>query len=181
MKKVIVASKNPVKINSVKEAFERVFPGESFAYEGISAPSGVPDQPRSDEEALTGAKNRTETLSKENPDADFWIGIEAGIEKKGSEMEAFAWVVIKSKEGLIGKGKSGTFFLPLQIVELIDNGVELGHADDIVFGIKDSKLEQGAVGILTHNVISRTALYTHAVVLALIPFKNVNLYTYGKK
>ncbi len=181
MKKVIIASKNPVKINSTKAGFEEVFSGESFEYQGLSAPSGVPDQPRSDETALLGAKNRVLYLSKENPEADFWVGIEAGIEKKGDEMEAFAWVVVQSREGLMGKGKSGTFFLPPQIVELIDNGMELGHANDVVFGIKDSKLEQGAVGILTHMAITRTALYAHAVVLALIPFKNEKLFTYGKK
>ena len=35
MKKVIIASKNPVKINATKKAFEEVF-NEHFEFEGVS-------------------------------------------------------------------------------------------------------------------------------------------------
>ena len=91
-------------------------------------------------------------------------------------MEAFAWVVIKAKGNGFGKGRTGTFFLPPQIAELIKQGKELGEADDIVFGRTNSKQENGAVGILTENVVDRTKYYTEAVVLALIPFKNKKLY-----
>ncbi|MEA2092741.1 MAG: DUF84 family protein, partial [Patescibacteria group bacterium] len=55
-------------------------------------------------------------------------------------------------------------------------GKELGEADDIVFQRNNSKQENGAVGILTGDVVDRTKCYTEAVILALIPFKNVNLY-----
>ena len=98
------------------------------------------------------------------------------IEEKNSDMEAFAWVVIKAKTGGFGKGRTGTFFLPPQIAELIKQGKELGEADDVVFGRTNSKQENGAVGILTENVVDRTKYYTEAVVLALIPFKNKKFY-----
>lgn len=62
------------------------------------------------------------------------------------------------------------------IIELIKEGKELGEADDIVFQRNNSKQENGAVGILTGDVVDRTKCYTEAVILALIPFKNVNLY-----
>ena len=77
---------------------------------------------------------------------------------------------------MVGKGRSGTFFLPPKIAELIRQGKELGEADDIVFGRTNSKQENGAVGILTDGVVDRTKYYTEAVVLALIPFKNERLY-----
>ncbi|PIP67307.1 MAG: inositol monophosphatase, partial [Parcubacteria group bacterium CG22_combo_CG10-13_8_21_14_all_41_9] len=48
----------------------------------------------------------------------FWVGIEGGIEKMNDEMQAFAWVAIKSKIKT-GKSKTGTFFLPVRIVKLI--------------------------------------------------------------
>ena len=94
-------------------------------------------------------------------------------------MEAFAWVVIESKVGLVGKGKTGTFILPPKVAELIKKGKELGEADDIVFGQSNSKQKMGAVGLLTNNVIDRTAYYTHAVILALIRFKNANYFHGG--
>ena len=74
------------------------------------------------------------------------------------------------------KARTGTFFLPNELVKLIKDGKELGEADDIVFKRSNSKQENGAVGILTGDVIDRTKYYTEAVVLSLIPFKNIDLY-----
>ncbi len=173
--KIIVASKNPVKINAVKIGFEKMFPKAIFKTEGISVPSDVSDQPMSHEETLRGALNRATNAMKENEVADYWVGIEGGIEKKGLEMSAYAWVFIKGKEKA-GKAQTGAFFLPPSIVELINEGKELGEADDIVFGHTNSKQQGGAVGLLTHNIIDRTSLYVDAVIMALIPFKNENLY-----
>ncbi len=176
IKKVIIASQNPVKITTTKLGFERMFSDEQFTFEGIPTSSDVSDQPKSDNETLTGATNRVNNLSKIAPGADYWVGIEGGIEEKNGEMYAFAWIVIKSNEGTIGKSKTGTFFLPHKVAELIREGQELGDADDIVFGIKNSKRQNGAVGILTGDVITRTSFYEQAVIFALIPFKNKKLY-----
>lgn len=175
MKKVIIASKNPVKIQSVKNGFEKMLPDQEFEFIGISTPSGVADQPFSNSETFLGAKNRANTIFTKFKDADFHVGIEGGIEHFENEMEAFAWVFIKSKEKC-GKARTGTFFLPNEVVNLVKEGKELGDADDIVFNRRNSKQENGAVGILTGDVIDRTKYYTEAVILALIPFKNVDLY-----
>ncbi|MBP9732314.1 MAG: inosine/xanthosine triphosphatase [Candidatus Magasanikbacteria bacterium] len=176
MKKVIVASKNPVKINSAKLAFERMFPDSQFEVVGIPAPSEVPDQPFGDEETLMGATNRAKNAYAANPDADFWVGMEGGIERRGDDMEVFAWMVVKSKDNTWGKGKTGSFFLPKPIIELINQGIELAVADDQVFGRSNSGQKNGATGLLTGDVIDRTEYYVHATVLALIPFKNPELY-----
>lgn len=175
MKKVVIASKNPVKIQAVKNGFEKMFPKQEFEFVGVSVPSDVADQPFSNDETFLGAKNRADNASNEIKDADFFIGIEGGVEYIENEMGSFAWVVIKSA-GKYGKARTGTFFLPKQVVELIKDGKELGEADDIVFRRNNSKQENGAVGILTGDVIDRTKYYTEAVILALIPFKNVDLY-----
>jgi len=172
---VVVASRNPVKINSTEIGFAKMFPERTFKIRGVSVPSGVPDQPMGDEQILEGAHNRAENVSKLTP-ADYWVGIEGGLKKVNGEMEAFAWIVVKSKDGKIGKGKTGSFILPKKIVELIEQGKELGEADDIVFDQKNSKQANGAVGILTNDVLTRTNFYETAVVLALIPFKNPELY-----
>ena len=176
MKKIVIASKNPVKINATLNGFQRMFPNETFEINGISVPSGVSDQPKNNFETFRGAENRADNASKEVLDAHFWVGIEGGIEEKDSDIEAFAWVAIKSKSENLGKSRTGTFFLPPKIAALIKQGKELGEADDIVFGRTNSKKENGAVGILTDNAIDRTKYYTEAVVLALIPFKNEKLY-----
>jgi inosine/xanthosine triphosphatase len=175
MKKIVVGSLNPVKIKAVKNAFQKMFLENEFECIGISVPSGVSDQPMSDAETLQGAQNRAENILEHSNDADFYIGIEGGIEHLEEEMHAFAWVYIKSGNR-IGKSRTGTFQLPKKVIELVNQGEELGIANDIIFGKNNSKQKSGAVGILTDDLIDRTEYYTEAVILALIPFKNPKLY-----
>lgn len=176
MQKIIIASKNPVKISATKDGFSKMFPNQTFEFEGISVPSGVCEQPMSNAEALTGATNRAEKAGLIMPDADYFVGLEGGVEDRGDKLHSFSWIVVRDKTGKIGTGKSGEFVLPPKVRELILGGMELGHADDIVFGKKDSKLSNGAIGILTNDVIDRAGLYTPAVIFALIPFIKPELY-----
>lgn len=176
MHKIVIASKNPVKERAALQAFKRMFPDQQFKIQGVSVESGVSDQPLDDAETYTGAHNRAVNAKQEMPDADYWVGIEGGVETKEHGMEAFAWVVVCSRNGRIGKGKTAVFFLPPKVAELINQGKELGEADDIVFGRTNSKQANGAIGLLTDDVVDRTAYYIEATIFALIPFKNQELY-----
>lgn len=176
MKKLVVASTNPVKLSAARAGFEKMFPHEAVEVRGVSVASGVSDQPKSDREVFQGAWNRAHGASDTAGDGDFWIGIEGGVEDGHDGMEAFAWTVVKSKAGACGRGRTGAFLLPPQIANLIRQGKELGEADDIVFGRTNSKQENGAIGILTDNAIDRAKFYADAVALAFIPFKNKHLY-----
>lgn len=176
MKTIIVASKNPVKLDAALLGFQKMFPGEEFVVDGVSVASGVADQPLTDAETLRGATNRAEAASVASPNADFWVGLEGGVEDINGEMEVFAWIVVKGANGKLGKGRTASFFLPPAVSHLIHEGKELGEADDIVFNRTNSKQTNGACGILTDDVISRTTMYLGAVIFALIPFKNPELY-----
>ncbi len=175
-KKVVVASSNPVKIEAVVRGFERMFPVEHFDVSGVSVPSGVAHQPMNDEETRRGAQNRARNAAQAAPQADFWAGIEGGIDTLDGQMSAFAWIIVLKREGGMGESRSASFPLPPAIVELIQQGVELGEADDRVFRRRNSKQANGAVGILTEDAVDRVALYEQPVALALIPFKNPDLY-----
>lgn len=172
--RVVVASQNPVKIEAVRIGFAKMFPNEVFDFQGMSVPSGVSSQPIGEKETLTGAKNRVKNIS--HIISDYWVGIEGGSKHVGQGMETFAWVVIKSKNKYLSKGRTASFFLPKKVVELINQGKELGEADDIVFGRTNSKQSNGAVGLLTDDILTRSTYYETAVILALIPFKNPSLY-----
>lgn len=174
MKTVIIASKNPIKIEAVKIAFEKMFLQERFEFIGESIPSGVNDQPMSNEEALQGATNRASNAQTQFPDADFWVGLEGGLEKVNGEIESFAWAVIKSKEKM-GKARALTFLLPPEITKLINEGKEMFEASNIVFGVNNSQ-HNGTVGTLTNDIITRKTDYMETTILALIPFKNPELY-----
>lgn len=176
MKKIVVASKNPVKVQSTLAGFQEMFPNETFTVEGISIPSQVSDQPMGNEETFQGALNRVEGAKKAMPDADYWVGIEGGnIAHNEHDMEVLAWVIVLDQQGM-GKARSAGFFLPPKVIELVNQGYELGHADDIVFGVGNSKQTSGSTGLLTDNVMNRTRFYVPTVILALIPFKKPELY-----
>lgn len=175
MKTLIIASHNPVKIRAASGAFQAMFPGETFEVETVSVPSDVADQPRSDQETVTGAENRARHAAQLFPLADYWVGIEGGIADEGQAMAAFAWVVVLGRDRS-GKGRTGAFYLPPAVAGLVRAGKELGHADDLVFQTENSKQENGAVGLLTGNVLDRARFYEQAVLLALIPFRNPDLY-----
>ena len=174
-RKIIVASQNHVKADAVLSGFNRMFPDETFKIEGISVESGVSDQPMSDRETQEGALTRAENARKAAPGYDFWVGLEGGCEYQNGEMVAFAWIVILT-EDLMGSARTAVFQLPPQVQRLVESGLELGEADDRVFGRINSKQNSGAVGLLTGDVITRSRLYEQAVILALIPFRNQHLY-----
>lgn len=175
MPQVTVTSENPVKVEATRRGFCRLFPDDTFTFCTLAVPSGVREQPLSSAETLQGAMQRVQAAMNQAPTADYWVGIEGGIEAEGHEMASFSWVVVNSPDRC-GKSRSGLYYLPPQIAQLLRQGMELGEANDIVFSTSHSKRAGGAIGTLTDQVIDRTQLYEQAVILALVPFKNGVLY-----
>lgn len=181
MASVIIASKNSVKIAAVKAAFTRVFSDQIFDFQGVSVPSGVADQPMTSDETYLGAVNRARNAQENMPSAEYWVGIEGGVELQDQSDQSdpsllcFAWIVIVSKDHMT-KAQTSVFELPTKVSKLVQGGMELGAADDLVFGKSNSKQETGAVGLLTKDLITRTSYYTEATILALIPFMNTEYY-----
>lgn len=171
MKRLIVASENPVKLRAAHDGFAAMFPGQAVEVRGLpDVPSGVPDQPMSDAETLRGATNRADAARNRHPAADFWLGMEGGVDARDGTLEAFAWIVILSKDGRVGRSRTATFDLPPAVAQLVRDGVELGHAMDRVCAQHNTKQKGGAVGLLTNGAITRATYYAHAVTLALIAF-----------
>lgn len=172
MPRITVASLNPVKLRAAQRAFQQIFPAQQFEVEGVAVPSGVADQPLSLAETMQGARNRAENAHAAQPGADYWVGIEGGIDDTPLGMSCFARVHIIGSDGREGLAQTAVFYLPREVAELVRAGLELGHADDQVFGRDNSKQANGAIGILTDDAVDREAYYIHAVIMALVPFKN---------
>jgi len=167
MKNVIIASLNPAKINAVKSAFESTFPQDTFSFKGVSVPSGVADQPMTDEETHQGALNRVRNAKEQDPTADYYVGLEAGIENTVT----FAWMVIESATHR-GESRSASLMLPPQVLKLLSHENELGDVMDKLFDCENIKQKGGAISLLTHNQLTRSSVYHQALILALIPFIN---------
>ena len=130
---VAVGSSNPVKLNACERAFQTMFPGHKIRVVPVPAPSGVSDQPFTDEETKTGAVNRANACwakykEKFDDHPDFAVGLEGGVQEiQGSdgqtELECFAWMAIK---GISDNGKlsvsfarTGSFSLPSKVAQLV--------------------------------------------------------------
>mmetsp|Transcript_29305 Transcript_29305/g.47039 ORF Transcript_29305/g.47039 Transcript_29305/m.47039 type:complete len:226 (-) Transcript_29305:140-817(-) len=185
---VVVGSTNPCKIKACERAFKACFPSvNAIRLIPVKAKSGVSDQPMTDEETLKGAKNRAKNAlqairkeTKEDSLIDFSVGLEGGLNlgEDGDSLVCHAWMcVLCAKTGKASVARTASFMIPPQVTDLIRNkNMELGEADDVVFKRTNSGQGSGTVGILTHNLIDRCEYYRHALIMALIPYINLDLY-----
>jgi len=173
--KVAVASNNPVKQAAARSAFEQAF-GQPVELIGSAVPSGVRDQPLTDEETRQGALNRALRMQEKHPEADYWVGIEGGVAPADENgMEAFGWMAVLNKHRQ-SLARSASFLLPNYITVEIRAGHELGPTMDVLFNEENTKHKGGAVGLLTNSLVSREALYTQPLLLALIPYLQPDKY-----
>jgi inosine/xanthosine triphosphatase len=109
MKRVYVASANPVKLAAAKHGFEQMFPGEEFDVLSFKNQVEITSQPMTDKETVQGAWKRANNIRELAPEAEYWVGIEGGCEDKPGGLCAFAWVVVLDASRC-GRGRSGEFF-----------------------------------------------------------------------
>ena len=175
--KVVVGSKNPVKISATESAFKRFF--NNVEVVGVEVKSGVSHQPVGDE-TFKGAYNRAIAL-KNSTRGDFFVGIEGGISKISGVWFSYGAVCIVDKESRTGWGTSPMFTLPDFIVKKLLAGVELGDVMDELLNDHNSKQNQGAIGYLSKGAIDRTKLYETGIIMALVPFLNKDWYFRNQK
>ena len=175
--KVVVASKSPVKKEAVERGFKILFPNDTFVFECVAANSGISDQPMSDDETRTGAIQRVAHARMLSSDADYYVGLEGGVEQKYGDLYNFGWVVVESRNRKRGYGRTFAFVLPPSIRDaILHAGLEQSHATDKVLSKSGTKTGTGTIGPLTNNSLTYTDWYTPAVISALVPFLNEDLY-----
>lgn len=173
--KVAVGSMNPVKVNAVKEAFEKLFPDKKWEVIGVDVKSGVSDQPMSDEESIKGARSRAKKAIKKL-DAHFGVGLEGGLHKIRKHWFDCGWIVVVNKKGEEGIGSSIRIQMSKKMMKLVFSGKELGEVSDILFNKVNSKQAEGHFGIMTKNLITRTHGYLDGVLSALSRFVHPKLF-----
>ena len=169
--KVLIGSKNPVKVSGAKLAFENYF--NDVEIEGVSVKSNVAEQPF-DDEILIGARNRVKNLieyAKENNiNADYFVAIESGITKNLGFWVNLNIAVIVDKNGYESIGTSEGFPIPTRYIAEIKN-TELGAVMDKLSNTENVKQKFGGVYVLTKK-LTREDLTTHAFIMALTQFTN---------
>lgn len=168
---LLVASLNPTKIAAATDGYTMLF-GPPSSARGLTVDSGVAAQPLGDAETYRGATQRAAAARAAAGPEDVVIAIEGGVEEGPLHLMAFAWVVV-DVAGALSAARSASFPLPNVVADLVRGGMELGAADDQVFGRTNSKHQDGAIGILTGGAIDRIGLYAPAVAMALLPWRKV--------
>ena len=164
---VAVGSRNPVKVAAVRAVLARVAPEADV--QGIVVASTVPDQPVGDDETIRGAVARARA-ALEAAGADIGIGIEGGVVSAADgSVRSCAWAAAVARDGREGVGGSLALTLPDDVAALVRGGMELGHAMDAVAGTHNVKQGVGAVGVLTHGLVTRQQAYEVLVAYALVP------------
>jgi inosine/xanthosine triphosphatase len=129
----------------------------------------------SNAESIHGARTRA-TSSRELVDADFGVGIESGLERIEGAWYSTGWVVIVDRAGREGISSSMLRPVPLPSMALVLQGMELGHANDRVFGTTNSKQATGLIGLLTNDALTREGVFRDAVISALARFLHPGLF-----
>ena len=173
--KVAVGSKNPVKIQSTKDAFEKVWPEKDWDVVGVNVDSGVSDQPMSDKESIEGATNRAKR-AMEAENADFGVGMEGGLQKINEKWFSGGWSAVMNKKGIVRIGASCKVQAPEGVIRLIEEGKELGEAVDEISGGESSGHKGGFFGFMTNGMITRKNAYVSGLILALSGFLHEDLW-----
>ena len=174
--KILIATKNPGKIEGAKRAFSRYF--KDFEIEGISVSSDVSEEPINDEIYL-GAKNRIKNLKeycKSNKiKADLYVSIESGMTKKLGRWFIVNIAAIEDNKDFESYGMSPGFPVPEKYIDEIIN-TDLGKLMDRIFDETDLKSNEGGISLLTHKEITRIDLTEFAFIMALTKYINGDIW-----
>ncbi|MDG4808856.1 inosine/xanthosine triphosphatase [Micromonospora sp. WMMD1120] len=160
---VAVGSRNPVKLAAVEQAFPLLL-DRLIVTRPVDVPT-APTQPLSDQETLAGARHRAERAHVALPSADFWVGIEGGVDSVEGTLMAIGWVVVRHQD-VTGISRTASFELPEQVAVRIRQGAAMGDLSSLAHA--DRPPVTGLVGALTVDRITRESLYVQPLMLALM-------------
>jgi inosine/xanthosine triphosphatase len=173
---VVVGSRNKSKVVGVERAYK--FFSLDVEVVGVEVPSQVPPQPLGIETIFKGSLNRALKSLEVVGSADHGVGVEAGLFRVGDRWFDVHVAVIADRYGHITYGLSPAFEVPYVFVDEILRGSarELEVVVDKYFKTKDIGEYGGFIKILSNGKVLREDLTFNAVVMALIPRLNSELY-----
>ena len=173
--KIIVGSKNPVKINAAKHIFAMYFPEHIIDCEGVNAPSVCPISLLVKTKHVLALKTVLIT-AKSDHQAHYYVAMEGGAEQFSYGAATFAYVVIDNALKSSCRAQQQPP-LPQVLYNALLKGEELGDVMDKAFNTTNIKQQGGAIGLLTNNHATRESTYTQALTLAMAPFLHSELYS----
>lgn len=147
--------------------------------------TSVSAMPLTDWELMRGARERAlavlEILTNQMLGADLYVGLEGGFHSISIDGE---WHTFLRGWAYVTDGERGSFGATPSISvpermrkSVIEGRRELGLVIDEVAGARDIRSRQGAWGILSRDLITRSLSFELALIAAFAQFYNAELYT----
>jgi len=185
---IAVGSTRRPKLSAVTEAVRSfgslLAPGAQLDVIGVEVESGVGHTPANRADLMQGARQRADALmrvAKEKSESwRYFVGLEVGLDiieaGKNRRVMLESWAYVSDgRNGYYGRS-GGVEIPPALAQEVLENGVELSIAIDRFAGAVGIRDAQGAWGVLSSGLISRTEAFRIAVIAAFAPFYNAKMY-----
>jgi len=188
VKTIALGSDRAAKIMAVRACVARVAEIDSSWAEisvvARAVETNVPAMPLTDWQLMEGARERAlavrDVLAGQRLAADIYVGLEGGFHSISIEGE---WHTFLRGWAYAFDGKHGHFgsapaiSVPASIVKkVIEGRRELGLVIDEVAGMRDVRSRQGAWGVLSRDLVTRSMSFELALIAAFAPFYNSQLY-----
>src|SRR5690554_5671772 len=159
--KIAVGTTNIAKLQAVRNVFSG-----SFTIIECKVPSGVSEQPFSDEETLQGVINRAKNAAIQ-VGADIGIGLEGGVTETPFGLLLCNWgaLVFLSRPDEPVVAGVARIPLPDEIAERLYRGEEMGPVMDEYCQKENIRSHEGAIGIFTNGYVDRIEMFTHVTKL----------------
>jgi inosine/xanthosine triphosphatase len=189
VKTIALGSDRAAKIMAVRASIARVAEIDAAwtAVKVVARPvkTSAPAMPVTDWELMQGARERAlavrEILVGQELETDLYVGLEGGFHSISVEGE---WHTFLRGWAFVTDGERGCFGATpsISVPESIRKNViegkrELGLVIDEVAGNRDVRSRQGAWGVLSRDLITRSLSFELALIAAFAPFYNAELYT----
>jgi len=146
--------------------------------------TNIPAMPLTDWQLMQGARERAlaarDVLRSRRLEADIYVGLEGGFHSISIEGE---WHTFLRGWAFATDGDQGAFgaapsiSVPAQLVKKVVEGRrELGTVIDEVTGGHDIRSKQGAWGVLSRDLVTRSMSFELALIAAFAPFYHPRLY-----
>ncbi|HVS21877.1 MAG TPA: inosine/xanthosine triphosphatase [Pyrinomonadaceae bacterium] len=189
IERIALGSDRAAKIMAVRAAIARIAEIDSgWRDAGVVARSvktNAPAMPLTDWELMSGARERAlavrDILIEQKLETDLYVGLEGGFHSISVEGEwhtflrGWAYVTDGERDSF---GMSPSISVPDAIVkDVIQGKRELGIVIDEVAGARDVRSRQGAWGVLSRDLLTRSMSFEAALIAAFAPFYNSELYS----
>jgi inosine/xanthosine triphosphatase len=189
IERIALGSSRAAKIMAVRAAIARIATVDAgWRDAGVVARSvetNAPAMPLTDWELMNGARERAlavrSLLVEQRLETDLYVGLEGGFHSISVEGE---WHTFLRGWAFVTDGERGSFGMspsisvPDRIVkDVIQGKQELEIVIDEVAGARDVRSKQGAWGVLSRDLLTRSMSFEAALIAAFAPFYNPALYS----